>query len=256
MRGHDDRGPGPVDPVEHLHDPDRGGRVDVPRRLVRQQDHGPVHERPGHRDPLLLATGQFIGHPVVLAFQPDQVHHLGDDLADEPPGLADHLEGEGDVLVDVLVGQQPEVLEHAPDPAAQVRNLPVGEAGEILAGDVNLAVGRPLLLEDQPQERQLARARGPDQEDELTLLDVDRDVLQGRAALVRVRLSDVIEVDHRPITTLDRMRTPQPETGRCTAFPGLVGLSGLARGQSRGETGSERPTPRKWHRCLLREGPR
>ena len=222
MRGHDDRGPGPVDPVEHLHDPDGGGRVDVPRRLVRQQDHRPVDERPGHRHPLLLAAGELVGHPVVLAFQPDQVHHLGDDLADEPARLPDHLEGEGHVLVNVLVGQQPEVLEHAADPAAQIRDLPVGEAGEILAGHVNLAVARLLLLEDQPQERRLARARGSDQEDELTLLDVDRDVLQGRAALVRVRLSDVIEVDHRPITTLDRMRTPQPESGRRTALPALA----------------------------------
>src|SRR5579863_2079096 len=92
MGGHDDRGAGPVDPVQDLHDPDGGGRVDVAGRLVRQQDHRPVHESPGHRDPLLLPAGQLVGHPVVLAFQPYQIDDLGNDLADETPGLPDDLQ--------------------------------------------------------------------------------------------------------------------------------------------------------------------
>ena len=69
VRGHDHGGPGPVDAVEHLHDADRGGRVDVAGGLVGQQDHRPVDERAGHRDPLLLAAGQLVGHAVRLAFE-------------------------------------------------------------------------------------------------------------------------------------------------------------------------------------------
>src|SRR6202012_1607876 len=38
VRGHDHGGAGPVDPVEHLHDADRGGGVDVPGGLVSQQN--------------------------------------------------------------------------------------------------------------------------------------------------------------------------------------------------------------------------
>ena len=52
-----------------------------PGRLVGEQDHRPVDERAGHRDPLLLATGELVGHPVVLALQAHQVEHLGHDPA-------------------------------------------------------------------------------------------------------------------------------------------------------------------------------
>src|SRR5258706_8931235 len=55
---HDDRGSGPVDPVEKPHDLDGGVRVDVSGRLVREQDQPPVHERPVELDSLLLAAVQ------------------------------------------------------------------------------------------------------------------------------------------------------------------------------------------------------
>jgi hypothetical protein len=96
-----------------------------------------------HGDPLLLAAGQLVGHPVPLALQPDEVDDLGNHLADESPWLADNLQGKGDVLVDVLPREQPEVLEDTANPAPQVRDLPVGEPGQILARYVDPpSVGR------------------------------------------------------------------------------------------------------------------
>src|ERR1700761_4455528 len=203
--GHDHGGAGPVDPVEHLHDADRGGRVDVSGGLVGQQDHRPVHERAGHGDPLLLAAGQLVGHPVVLALQADQVDDLGHDLADEPAGLADDLQGEGHVLVDVLVRQQPEVLEHAADPAAEHGHAPVRQPGQVAPGHPDTAVGGSLFLEHQPQESRFTRAGRADEKDKFALLHANTDVLQSRAALARVDLADVIEVDHRTITAMSEM---------------------------------------------------
>ena len=61
------------------------------------------------------------GKLLELLGQADQLEdgrHLG---LDDVLGPADDLEGEGDVLVDRLVGQQLEVLEDAADVAAQVR---------------------------------------------------------------------------------------------------------------------------------------
>src|ERR1700744_5995104 len=203
--GHDHRGAGPVDPVQDLHDADRGGGVDVSGGLVGQQDHRPVHERAGHGDPLLLAAGQLVGDPGVLALQAHQVDDLGDDLAYEPAGLADDLQGEGHVLVDVLVRQQPEVLEHAADPAAEHGHPPVRQPGQVPAGHPDAAVGGPLLLEDQPQEGRLTRAGRADEKDKFALLHANTDVLQSRAALARVDLADVIEVDHRTITAMSEM---------------------------------------------------
>ena len=116
--------------------PTAGRGVEVPRRLVGQEDHRPVDECPGDRDALLLPAGELVGHPVVLAVEADQVEHLGHDPLDMAARLADDLEGERDVLAHRLVGQQPEVLEHGPDLAAERRGLPVGQPREILAGDV------------------------------------------------------------------------------------------------------------------------
>src|SRR5215472_5593481 len=241
--GHDHGRAGPVDPVENFHDPDRGSRVDVPRGLVRQQDHGPVDERPGHRDPLLLTAGQFVGHPLVLALQADQVDDLGYDLADEPARLPDHLQRERDVPVDVLVRQQAEILEDAADAAAQVGHLPIVQPGQILSRHVDPPLRRSLLPEDQPQEGGLARARRADQEDEFALFHVKGDALQRRTTLARVRLRDVVEVDHRPITRARQMRTLAGLGNRpaAAAWPCLAPARFGTR-QSRGETGLRRAT--------------
>jgi len=67
---------------------------------------------------------------------------------------------------------------------------------------VDPAVRRPLLLQDQPEEGRLTRARRADQEDELALGDLDVHVLQGGAVLIRINLCDVIEIDHETITEM------------------------------------------------------
>src|SRR3954453_9637136 len=44
--GDDYGGAGAVDPVDQLHDPDRGFRIEVAGWLIRQEQWGVVHERP------------------------------------------------------------------------------------------------------------------------------------------------------------------------------------------------------------------
>src|ERR687890_1179775 len=129
---HHDCRTGPVDPVQQAHDLDRRVGVEVSRRLVRQQDQRPVDERAGDRDTLLLTAGELVRVPVLLAAETDELEHLGDDPAGHGLGLADHLEGEGHVLVRRAVGQQPEILEHTPDRAAEVRDLPRPHGGHVL----------------------------------------------------------------------------------------------------------------------------
>src|SRR5207248_2225367 len=82
--------------------------------------------------------------------------------------------GEGDVVVDALVRQELEVLEDAADVPAQVRDLPLAELGDVLAGDPDAAGVRLLLLVEEADERRLAGTGRPHQEDELALLDGGR----------------------------------------------------------------------------------
>src|SRR5690606_30856490 len=69
-----------------------------------------------------------------------------------------------------------------------------------------------LLAQDQPQERRLARSRGSHQEDELTALDLQRDVAESRRALPGIGLGDAVESDHGYTTSL---------LGRCESCPSL-----------------------------------
>src|ERR1700761_3969499 len=145
-------------------------------------------------------AGELVGHAVVLAFKAHEVEDLGHHPLDEAPRLADHLEREPDVLLDGLVRQQPEILENAADLAAKGRDLPVRELRQVVASDEDAAIVRPLLAENQAQERGLTRAGGTDEKDELSLVDRHVDVLQGGPILARVDLGDVLKLDHGTIT--------------------------------------------------------
>ena len=193
---HDDRGARAIDALEELHDALGRRRVEIAGGLVRDEDGRLVDEGACDGDALLLATGQLIGHALFLAFEADELEHLGDDALHLTARLADDLESEGDVVEDGLVGQEPEVLEDRADPAPKLGNLPVGEATKVLAGHPDATLGGGLLLEDEPEERRLARARGTHEEDELPLLDLEGHALQGRPGLGGVELGDVLEQDH------------------------------------------------------------
>src|SRR5581483_7838050 len=50
-----------IDPVEELHDADGGVGIEVPRRLVADEQRRVVDERARDRDALLLAAGELVG---------------------------------------------------------------------------------------------------------------------------------------------------------------------------------------------------
>ena len=75
--GHDDGGAGTVDGVQHFHDAQRRGRVEVARRLVGEQDLRMVHIRPCDGDALRFAAGQLMGVVVFLACEPHRLQYFG-----------------------------------------------------------------------------------------------------------------------------------------------------------------------------------
>ena len=65
--------------VQALEDPhhfDAGPRVEVPGRLVREQDRRVVDQRAGDRDALLLSARQLVRMVVGPVAEPDQIEHL------------------------------------------------------------------------------------------------------------------------------------------------------------------------------------
>ena len=149
MGRHHDRGAELIDAIEQFHDVGRGPRVEVSGRLISNEDHRAVHERPCDRYALLFATGEFIGPSQLLAFEANDLKNLRDHSLDVAPRLADHLKSECDVLGDSLVRKQAEILKHGADLSAKAWDLPVGEPAELLARYPHLAACRPLLAQHE-----------------------------------------------------------------------------------------------------------
>src|SRR5665647_1617209 len=171
--GHHDRRASSVDPVQQTHDVQAGGRVEVARGLVCQQNQGLVDEGTGYCHTLLLTSGELVRQPFLLAAEPDHLEGLRHDGLDSLTRLAQHLKGKGDVAEDVLVGQQPEVLEYGADLATQCRHLASGQSGQITASHQNLARARCLLAKDQPQQGGLTRTGLTHDEHELATFDLE-----------------------------------------------------------------------------------
>ena len=196
MGRHEDGRPSPVDAVQETHDALRRGRVEVSGGFVGKKNQRSVDECPSHRHTLLLTTGELVREAVVLVAEPHELEYLRHLRLDDRLRPANHFEGEGDVLKHRLVGQEPEVLEHAADVAAQEGDSPLGEAADVATSLDDASLVRDLLTQQEPQEGRLARSRRTDEEDELPFVDVHRHVSE-RDGRGLVGLGDVFEADHR-----------------------------------------------------------
>ncbi len=175
-------------------------RVEGREGLVHEQDVGVDRQATGQADPLLHAAGQFARQAVRPGIQPDLRQCFEGPLL--PGRLVDtvHLQAEGGVLQDRHVRHQGEGLEdHAQLGAAQLDQLFVAHADDVLVIDQHLAGGRL----DQPVQHahhgRLARSRQAHDDEDLALDDVEAGVLHAdrRAGL----LEDLLLVE----TLLDQL---------------------------------------------------
>ena len=151
----------------------RSFRSSAPSGSSRSSTVGSVDQGPGQRDALLLAARHLPGPPLLVAGQADERERLAD-----PPALlvAARLalaQAVADVLGHVHVREQGVVLEDRVDVAPVRRH-----AGDRLAGEQDLALGRLLEAGDHPEGRRLAAAGRP--EDRVELAVRDPQVASGR----------------------------------------------------------------------------
>ena len=144
--------------------------VERAERLVEQQQRGPVHQRPGQRDPLLLAAGELRGLAVGEVAELDQVEAVGDPAGDVVGARA--LEPERHVLPHGEVREQRVALEHRVD-----RALVRPRARHVPAADRHGAGGRLLEAGHHPQRRRLAAAGRAEQGEERPRRDREREVV-------------------------------------------------------------------------------
>ncbi len=189
--------------------------VEVGQRLVEQQQRRLDDQRAGQREALLLAAGELGGLPVDLGGELHGLQHALDALPDlllrRPVGALADLQREGDVVEHGHVRPDRVGLEHHAQAALVGRHVHVpavarGEQDAVTDGDA--AAVRLLQAGDGAQRRGLAAARGAEQGEQLALLDLEADVVDGEhrgrpLALLRLvageGLHEVVDGEHEEV---------------------------------------------------------
>ena len=167
-------------------------QVQRTERFIEQQGAGVVHQRPGQRDPLLLATGKLAGLALGEIGEPDYL----DDLVDPTFCLAPAFglvqlpaaRAVGDVVPHGHVREQRIVLEHRVD-VAFVR----GDLRHVDPFEPDLTGGGRLETGDHAQRGRLAASRGAQHGEELT--GGDGEIGVGHRDVVVEAFDHVVDLD-------------------------------------------------------------
>ena len=178
-------------------------RIEVGQRFVQQQHLGLDGERARERDSLLLPAGKLVRPARAVA---GESHELERGIRAAPYFLARQpalLESESHVPRHRHVRPEGVVLEHHADIA-----LPRLDAGHVAPADEELACLVLVEAGDQAQQRRLARARGPQEREELPRLHSERDVVQDFGGPIRqldiLRLdADLLHLGYPPWPSVD-----------------------------------------------------
>jgi hypothetical protein len=171
---HDHRGPAPrCEPREEVDDLGSGLRVEVPRGLVGEDDPWIGHQRPGDRDPLLLAARE-VGRKVRRAVrEADLLQQCRRPLAQFVLAYAGGCKRGLDVLERGQGRDQVELLEHeAEGREPQVGELPIPEDAQIVALEQDAAGSGTVERAEQLQQRGLAGPARSLEGDELPGVDL------------------------------------------------------------------------------------
>ena len=168
-------------------------RVECRRDLVEEHHVRLHHQRPGDRDPLLLAARELVRVLIRLLREADAREELpAAPLRLATRHLADPPGGERKVVDRRQVWEEVELLEDDPDPLADRRH--VGAlAGDLLALEEDAARLDRLEQVDAAKERALPAAARADDDEDLAQVDAEVDAVQHE--VVAEALANALEPD-------------------------------------------------------------
>ena len=166
-----------------------GGWVQLRRRLVEEEKPGPQGERRREANTLQLPAGELGGSPTRQVGHADLVERVGDARVYLVSRRADVLEPEGDLVRDR--GEDDlilRILEYRGHHAGQFRGprRPRVTAAHDDAALEAAAVEMRYQPGERTEQRRLARAGGSEHADDLALVELEREVTEGRL-LARIR---------------------------------------------------------------------
>ena len=210
--GGDERGE-PLGPHHGAQQPDDllpGLVVQLPGRLVRDQQPRLPGQRPGDRDTLLLAAGELVRPVRRVRIQPDDVEHHPHPLLAGVAGGRGDAQRDADVLRRRQHRDQPERLEHERHLVPPQRGaLPVTRRGQVAPGDAQRAARRLVETAHDVQQRGLSGPRPAVEHGELACCDGEGDSAQrlNRGISCSERTRDVCRRHH---CVAGRQRRPLP----------------------------------------------
>jgi acyl-CoA thioesterase-1 len=178
VRDQDDRGSRfAIERLEQLDDPSTGVAVQIPGRLVGEENARSVGEGAGDRHPLLFAAGELRREVVETVAEPDALEDVA--RAFHYMVLAPQLERHLHVLDRGECRDQLKALEDETDLfAAHAGPRILVHRRDVDSVEVNRTVRRCIKTGEETEESSFAAAGGTHDRDELALLDRERDVAQ------------------------------------------------------------------------------
>ena len=159
------------------------------KRFVQEQNLGLANNGPREGDALALSTGQLRRLAVLHALQRGHGHGPLGLFADGLGRHFFHAQPESDVLAHGEMREEGVALENLVDVALVGRVV-----GNVMPTDENLTAARLLEAADEAQAGRLAATGRPEEGHELTLGDVEADVIEGEK--VTESLGDIADFDH------------------------------------------------------------
>ena len=160
-----------IDLVQQQHDLQAFRRVKVARRLVRNDQAGGIHQCPGYGHTLLLAAGQFTGQPVFTFRESHQVQYVRNAFADLPVWCSDHAHGEGHVVIDGHILDEPEILEDHAKRTAEFGEVAAFDLSQVKIIDPDLAAACFDLSGEKLDDRGFSRTGRSDKKKEFAVFD-------------------------------------------------------------------------------------
>src|SRR5437762_12446228 len=139
VRRHEKRRTELVDPNEELDDLPARDRIEVSRRLVRDEDLRSAYKGARDRGALLLAARELVREVRPPLREADERERALGLFARLLARVSGDEKSEADILGDGLPREELEVLEHDPDPPAKLRHGRVLHADDVLTVDPHAA---------------------------------------------------------------------------------------------------------------------
>ena len=198
MRGEDDAGAEALHRGEQLKQAYGHARIDVAGRLVRDEEVGPRDDRARDGNALLFPAGQRRRARGAGPGQADPFDHVADRPGQVILACPREPQRQRDVVEHVEMRDQPEVLEHDADAAAQGGPLRSVERNGIVTEQRDGPARRFLREVKQLEQGSLARPARPGQEMELPRMQCKADVGENFASGA-VPQADVFEPGDRQV---------------------------------------------------------